>query len=130
MNPKLVFPVLVAYLAFGAADLVGGLTDADINDPRVQDALKFAVLQYNTGTYTLYLIQVTKVMKAQQQQVDDGMMYRFTVQMMKTLCRKPGPDQRCPVYQDRKKAPPYQCTFEVLTRAWFHFYEVKESTCN
>ncbi|XP_056147889.1 cystatin-like [Lampris incognitus] len=130
MNPKLVFPVLVACLAFGAADLVGGLTDADINDPRVQDALLYFAGNHNRRSNSLFLSQVTKVMKAQQQQVDDGMMYRFTVQMRKTPCRKAGPDQRCPVYQDRKKAPPYQCTFEVLTRVWYHFYELKESTCN
>ncbi|XP_056147891.1 cystatin-like [Lampris incognitus] len=117
MNPKLVFPVLAAFLAVGAANLVEASIHADINDPRVQEALQFAVVEHNKGTKSLFLSQVAKVIKAQRQ-VIAGIFYLFTVQMAMTSCRKDGTDQLCTVYQDPEKAQPYQCTFEVLTRPW------------
>ncbi|XP_056147894.1 cystatin-like [Lampris incognitus] len=128
MNPKLVFPLLAALVAVGAAGLVGAPMDADINDPSVQEALRFAVVQHNQLTNSLYLSQVAKVIKAQQQVVA-GLKYRFTVQMAKTPCKKSGTDQLCAIHQDPEKAQPYQCTFEVVSQPWLNVIELTKHTC-
>ncbi|KAG9334889.1 hypothetical protein JZ751_006369, partial [Albula glossodonta] len=49
------------------AGLVGGLSDADINEKGVQNALQFAVVQHNKGSNDMFVSQVSKVIKVQKQ---------------------------------------------------------------
>lgn len=64
---KVALTILAAALAVGYGAMVGGLTDADINDEDVQNALHFAVVQHNRGSNDLYLSQVAEVIKVQSQ---------------------------------------------------------------
>ncbi|CAB1338641.1 unnamed protein product [Coregonus sp. 'balchen'] len=97
---KIVVPLLaVAFMVASASGMPGGVTDADMNDRETRDALQFAVVEYNKGTNDLYVRQVAKVIKAQQQVVA-GMKYIFTVQMARTPCKKGGVAKVCAVHKD------------------------------
>ncbi|XP_055745623.1 cystatin-like [Salvelinus fontinalis] len=126
MNWKIVGPLLaVAFIVTSADVIVGGVVDADINDPATRDALKFAVAEYNKGTNDMYVRQVAKVVKAQKQVVA-GMKYIFTVQMARTLCRKGGVKD-CAVHL--APAATYQCTFEVWSRPWLGASQLIKNVC-
>lgn len=64
---KVVFPFLAALLAVGAGGLTGGFQDVDVNDEGAQNALNFAVVQYNRGSNDVFLSQVAEVVKVQRQ---------------------------------------------------------------
>uniref|UniRef100_A0A3P9BP20 Cystatin C (amyloid angiopathy and cerebral hemorrhage) n=1 Tax=Maylandia zebra TaxID=106582 RepID=A0A3P9BP20_9CICH len=125
---KVALTILAAALAVGYGAMVGGLTDADINDEDVQNALHFAVVQHNRGSNDLYLSQVAEVIKVQSQVVA-GMKYVITVKMVKTPCRKYGVDQVCAIHTDQAKFQPYQCTFEVWSRPWLNSIELLKNEC-
>ncbi|XP_071375780.1 cystatin C (amyloid angiopathy and cerebral hemorrhage) [Centroberyx affinis] len=128
MSLKLTVSIFAAVFAVGMAAMVGGWTDANVNDEGVQNALKFAVVQHNKGSNDMYLSQVAQVIRAQKQVVA-GMKYLITVQMGKTPCRKSGVDETCNIHEDPEMARPYQCTFTVWSRPWLHSIELKEQTC-
>ncbi|KAK0150250.1 Cystatin [Merluccius polli] len=109
---------LVAALAAGTglAVMTGGYINATITDPEVQDAMKFALVKHNEGTNDMFLRQVARVIKAEQQLVS-GMNYRFTVDLGKTACRKGGVKTECPIHEDPQLAQTYRCTF-VVYRHW------------
>uniref|UniRef100_A0A3P8R8N3 Cystatin domain-containing protein n=1 Tax=Astatotilapia calliptera TaxID=8154 RepID=A0A3P8R8N3_ASTCA len=121
---KVALTILAAALAVGYGAMVGGLTDADINDENVQNALHFAVVQHNRGSNDLYLSQVAEVIKVQSQVVA-GIKYVITVKMAKTPCRKDGVEEVCAIHTDQ----PYQCTFEVWSRPWLNSIELLKNEC-
>lgn len=67
MFVKVAVSLLAVFLAVASDMLVGAPVDADINSPEVQDALRFAVTQYNAQSNSVYTSQVVKVIKAQVQ---------------------------------------------------------------
>ncbi|XP_031593531.1 cystatin-like [Oreochromis aureus] len=129
---KVALTVLAAVLAVGygamVGDMVGGLKDADINDKDVQNALNFAIIQYNRDSNDLYISQVVEVIKVQSQVVA-GIKYVITVKMVKTPCRKYGVDQVCALHTDQAKFQPYQCTFEVWSRPWLNSIQLLKNEC-
>ncbi|TDH01104.1 hypothetical protein EPR50_G00176770 [Perca flavescens] len=125
---KIVFPVLAAVFAVGLGGLVGGVSDVDINNEDMRNALNFAVVQHNRGSNDLYLSQVAEVVKAQRQVVA-GMKYIITVRMAKTPCRKGSENEVCGIYQDQEMARPYQCTFTVWSRPWLNEIQLLKEIC-
>ncbi|XP_062846076.1 cystatin-like [Trichomycterus rosablanca] len=77
---RVVAALLVVSVAIASAGPVGVPQNADINSQDLQDALKFAVQQYNKVNQDEYLSQVLKVVS--------GMKYIFTVEMVRTSCKK------------------------------------------
>ncbi|XP_038830758.1 cystatin-like [Salvelinus fontinalis] len=126
MNWKIVVPLLaVAFIVTSADGIPGGVVDADMNDPATRDALQFAVAENNKRTNDMYVWQVAKVVKAQEQVVA-GMKYIFTVQMARTLCRKGGVKD-CAVHP--APAETYQCIFEVWSRPWMGASQLIKNVC-
>ncbi|XP_041715381.1 cystatin [Coregonus clupeaformis] len=124
---KIVVPLLaMAFTVASVSGMPGGVMDANMNDQATRDALQFAVVEYNKGTNDLYVRQVAKVIKAQQQVVA-GMKYIFTVQMARTPCRKGGVVKDCAVHKDPTAA--YQCTFEVWSRPWLNAIQLTKNEC-
>uniref|UniRef100_A0A673BNT2 Cystatin-C-like n=1 Tax=Sphaeramia orbicularis TaxID=375764 RepID=A0A673BNT2_9TELE len=106
----------------------GGRMDVDVNDPGVQNAVNFAVVQHNRGTNDMYLHQAAEVVKAQRQVVA-GMKYIITVKMAKTNCRKDRPNEVCAIHENPENAQPYQCEFTVWSRPWENFLQLVETKC-
>ncbi|XP_078129861.1 cystatin-like [Sander vitreus] len=110
---KIVFPVLSAVFGVGLRGLVGDISDVDINNEGLLNALNYAVVQHNQGSNDLYLSQVAEVVKAQRQVVA-GMKYVITVRMAKTPCRKGSENEVCAIHQDPAMARLYMS----LTVPW------------
>ncbi|KAG7334400.1 hypothetical protein KOW79_002807 [Hemibagrus wyckioides] len=84
---QVVASLFAVFLAVESLDLVGSPVDADINSPEVQDALRFAVAQYNVASKSIYTSRVVKVISVQTQVVP-GMKCIFNVEMAETTCKK------------------------------------------
>ncbi|KAB5582073.1 hypothetical protein PHYPO_G00182960 [Pangasianodon hypophthalmus] len=128
MFVKVVAPLLAVFLAVASADLVGAPVDADINRPEVQDALRFAVAQYNAESDCIYTSQVVKVIKTQTQVVA-GLKYIFTVEMAKTSCKKAEVENTCAVSSDPAIAQPHECKLAVWSQPWKNSLKLIENTC-
>lgn len=76
MLVKVVALLLAVVLAVESARLVGAPVNVDINSPEIQDALRFAVAQYNADSDSTYTSQV-KVITAQAQ-VRDFLFFTLT----------------------------------------------------
>ncbi|XP_066553122.1 cystatin [Amia ocellicauda] len=120
---------LCAVAALGAAaGIPGGITPADLSDPGVQDALKFAVSEYNNARKDNFASKVLKVVDAMQQVVA-GINYILTVKIARTTCEKETVEdlEMCAFH---KIARVRTCTFEVWSRPWLRDTTLMKTTCN
>ncbi|XP_041105995.1 cystatin C (amyloid angiopathy and cerebral hemorrhage) [Polyodon spathula] len=111
--------------------MVGGKMDADVGEEGVQDALKFAVAEFNKASNDMYVHRVWKVISAQKQVVS-GIKYIVTVQMGRTSCRKGGAEkvELCAFHDVPELAKTSTCTFEVVSRLWIPETKLVKNTCN
>ncbi|KAK6489893.1 cystatin-like [Huso huso] len=119
-----------AQVGSGGMRMVGGRTDADVGEEGVQDALKFAVAEFNKASNDMYIHRVSKVVKVQKQVVA-GIKYIVTVQMGRTSCRKGGAEkiELCAFHDEPELAKTSTCTFEVVSRLWIPETKLVKSTC-
>ncbi|XP_026134115.1 cystatin-like [Carassius auratus] len=125
---KIIVSFLAVTLAVASDGIPGGPIAADINDKGVQDALQFAVTQYNSESNDAYVRQVTEVIDVQQQVVS-GLKYIFTVKMGRTTCRKGVVGTQCPIHEDPSVAQVTQCKITVWSQPWLDSIKVLENTC-
>ncbi|KAM9477501.1 cystatin-like [Clarias gariepinus] len=128
MFVKVVVPLLVLVLAVTSEKLVGAPEDADINDPSIKQALRFAVAEYNTKSNSIYTSKVVKVISAQSQVVS-GAKYIITVKMATTSCKKADAKKKCTVHSDPAIAKPRKCKLAVWSQPWLNRMELVENTC-
>ncbi|XP_076830731.1 cystatin C (amyloid angiopathy and cerebral hemorrhage) [Brachyhypopomus gauderio] len=122
-----VAPILALFLAVGNAGIPGGPMDADRNDPAVQNALNFAEAQHNRATNDLYLSKVLHLVRVQTQVVS-GRNYIFTVEMVRTNCRKSS-NEECDVKNRSTLAQPKQCELVVYDQPWTQTIKLIRNTC-
>ncbi|KAB5582072.1 hypothetical protein PHYPO_G00182950 [Pangasianodon hypophthalmus] len=122
---KVVAPLLVVFLAVASAGLLGGPIDVDVNREDVQSALLFAVAQHNKASNDAFVSKVSRVIKAQTQVVS-GLNYIFTVEMVRTSCRKGGVEKECTVHSEPQSR---ECRLKVLSQPWTNTIKVVENTC-
>ncbi|TSN48515.1 Cystatin [Bagarius yarrelli] len=128
MLVKVVAPLLAVFLAVTSSDLVGAPVNADLNNPEVQEALRFAVAQYNSESNSVYISHVIKVISVQTQVVA-GVKYIFTIEMAQTNCKKEEAEQICTVNSDPAIAQPHECKFAVWSQPWQSSMQLIENTC-
>ncbi|XP_060727796.1 cystatin-like [Tachysurus vachellii] len=128
MLVKVLAPLLTVFLALASADMVGAPEDADINSPEIQNALHFAVAQYNAESDSIYTSQIVKVISVQTQVVA-GVKYIFTVEMAKTSCKKTEAKDNCAMNSDPAIAQPHECTLAVWSQPWINSVQLIENTC-
>uniref|UniRef100_A0A3B3I255 Cystatin domain-containing protein n=1 Tax=Oryzias latipes TaxID=8090 RepID=A0A3B3I255_ORYLA len=126
---KSAFPFFAALLTVGSAQVPGGPTDINANDPEVQAALKFAMKEYNKGSSDQYLYVVVDVIRVQGQVVE-GYNYFLTVKIAKTLCRKNSNVSGCSPIRNSPMAKTYECTFVVWSRPWLNDIQLMEQQCH
>ncbi|XP_056108963.1 cystatin-like [Rhinichthys klamathensis goyatoka] len=125
---KMIVAFLAVMLAVASAGLVGGPIDADMNDDGAQNALQFAMVQYNKQSNDVFVRQVSEVVKVQKQVVS-GLKYIFTVKVARTSCRKGGVETLCVVHEDPAVADVTQCKIVVWSQPWLKSIKVVENTC-
>lgn len=67
MYLKMIVAFLAVILAVASAGMVGGPVDSDMKDEGAQDALQFAMAQYNRQSNDAFVRQVSEVVKVQTQ---------------------------------------------------------------
>ncbi|XP_060781456.1 cystatin-like [Neoarius graeffei] len=125
---KVVAPLVVVFLAVESGGLLGAPEDVDSNREDVQHALQFAVNSHNKKTNDLFVAQVVSVRKAQIQVVS-GLNYIFTVELVRTSCRKGGVQEVCVPHPDPTIANPQVCNLKVWSQPWMNSMKVTENTC-
>uniref|UniRef100_A0A8C2VTK9 Cystatin domain-containing protein n=1 Tax=Chinchilla lanigera TaxID=34839 RepID=A0A8C2VTK9_CHILA len=106
--------------------LPGGLQDVDINDKGVQQAVDFALREYNNDNKDLNLSRLVQVVRAREQVVG-GMNYYLDLEIGRTTCAKDQPTQDdCPFSGELTQL----CSFVVYDRAWDDYMAVISATCH
>ncbi|KAM7126233.1 cystatin-C-like [Molossus nigricans] len=109
--------------------LLGGLAEADVNEEGVQQALNFALSEYNKKSNDLFRSRAMRVVHARKQVVA-GLNYFLDVEIGRTTCTKSQSNlSSCPFHVQphlRKKA---LCSFQVYTVPWLGKTTMMKSTC-
>ncbi|TRY96125.1 hypothetical protein DNTS_015946 [Danionella cerebrum] len=127
MYLKVTVAFLAVILAVASASLVGAPVDAEMDDG-VQNALQFAMAQYNRATNDAYVRTVSEVVKVQKQVVS-GLKYIFTVNVARTNCRKGGVETVCAIHEDPAVAQVTECQIVVWSQPWLSSIKVMKNTC-
>nr|KAF6358052.1 cystatin C [Pipistrellus kuhlii] len=89
----------------GRPRLVGGLAEADVNEEGVQQALSFALSEYNKASNDAYHSRAMQVVRARKQVVA-GMNYFLDVKIGRTTCTKSQPNLAACPFQEMCQARP------------------------
>ncbi|XP_058419330.1 cystatin-C-like [Diceros bicornis minor] len=121
---------LVASPAAGASpgkrQLVGGLSEADVNEQGVQQALDFALSEYNKASNDAFHSRALRVVRARKQVVA-GLNYFLDVEIGRTRCTKSQPNlASCPFHDPLRKT---LCSFQIYTVPWMGTMSVVKSSC-
>lgn len=123
----MIVPIFAVILAVASAGMVGAPMDIDMTDQGAQEALNYAVVQYNRASNDAFVRQVSHVVNVQRQLVA-GMKYSFIVKLARTSCRKGGVETECVAVADASQDVP-DCKIVVWTQSWRNSIKVMENTC-
>ncbi|XP_069582447.1 cystatin-like [Ranitomeya imitator] len=109
--------------------LLGARKKVDVDSPAVQQALDFALYEYNKASNDRYQARVVKVRNAEQQIVS-GTIFYLDVDVGRTQCRKPTIDvKKCELHTDANLAKTTTCSFQVYTVPWRPKTELQAFKC-
>ncbi|NP_001038067.1 cystatin-C [Phacochoerus africanus] len=109
--------------------LVGGLIDADVNEEGVQQALSFALSEYNKASNDAYHGRVLRVLRVRKQVVA-GMNYFLEVEIGRTTCTKSQANlDNCPFPNQPDLQKKTLCSFQVYTVPWKGTTSLVKSSC-
>uniref|UniRef100_A0A8C3WW79 Cystatin C n=1 Tax=Catagonus wagneri TaxID=51154 RepID=A0A8C3WW79_9CETA len=138
-TPLLLLAALVLALALAVSPvagqghknrLLGGLIDADVNEEGVQQALSFALSEYNKASNDVYHSRVLRVVRARKQVVS-GMNYFLDVEIGRTTCTKSQPNlTNCPFHDQPDLKKKTLCSFQVYTVPWKGTTTLVKSSCH
>ncbi|NXX42531.1 CYT protein, partial [Tricholaema leucomelas] len=104
------------------------ISDAD-NDDGLQEALRFAMEEYNKASNDMYSSRVVRIISAKEQIVA-GKKYIMEVEIARTTCEKPAADpQRCALPDSPQLAKHTVCKFVVYTVPWLDKTELLQQEC-
>ncbi|XP_025732762.1 cystatin-C [Callorhinus ursinus] len=109
--------------------LVGGALDADVNEEGVQQALNFALSEYNKASNDAYHSRAMRVVRARKQVVA-GMKYFLEVEIGRTRCTKSQPNlDSCPFHDQPHLMRKTLCSFQIYTVPWLGRTSLVKSSC-
>ncbi|XP_015977430.1 cystatin-13-like [Rousettus aegyptiacus] len=104
--------------AWGSPMVVRKFQDIPETYVYVQQALWFAMKEYNKISKDKYIFKVVKVLKSQEQ-VTDSLDYFLEVKIARTMCKKiSGENENCLLQKNPKMQKEFLCTFIVASRPW------------
>ncbi|XP_046536038.1 cystatin-C [Equus quagga] len=111
----------------GKRQLVGGISEADISEQGVQQALDFALSEYNKASNDAFHSRALRVVRARKQVVA-GLNYFLDVEIGRTRCTKSQPNlATCPFHDPPRKTV---CSFQIYTVPWMGTMSVVKSSCH
>ncbi|XP_016067445.1 PREDICTED: cystatin-13-like [Miniopterus natalensis] len=115
--------------AWGTPKVVREFEDIPENYVYVQQALWFAMKEYNKASRDAYSFKVEKVLKSQEQ-VTDGLDYFLQVQIARTVCKRTSEENvNCPFQQDPQMKKMFLCTFIIATKPWVFELTMLKNQC-
>nr|KAF6422037.1 cystatin C [Rousettus aegyptiacus] len=109
--------------------LLGGLEDADVNEEGVQQALSFALSEYNKASNDAFHSRAMRVVRARKQVVA-GMNYFLDVEIGRTTCTKSQPNlASCPFHDQPRLRKKALCSFQIYTVPWTGRSSMVKSSC-
>ncbi|XP_062058225.1 cystatin-13-like [Lepus europaeus] len=104
--------------AWGSPKVVREFEDISQSYVYVQQALWFAMQEYNKASNDKYIFKVMEVLKSQEQ-ITDSLDYLLEVKIARTMCKKiSGDNENCLFQQDPKMQKMLLCTFIVSSKPW------------
>ncbi|XP_036275304.1 cystatin-13 [Pipistrellus kuhlii] len=95
----------------------------------VQQALWFAMKEYNKASKDKYAFKVVKVLKSQEQ-VTDSLNYFLEVKIGRTMCKKAlGENENCLLQKFPEMQKMLHCTFIVATKPWIFELALQKKHC-
>ncbi|XP_028632197.1 cystatin-S-like [Grammomys surdaster] len=111
-------------------NIEGGIEESSMEEYGAQEALDFAVSQYNEKTSDMHLSQVVEV-KSVKTQVVAGKIFYFDVILGKTTCLKTQTDStHCPLNEQADQEKSEFCSFEVHYVPWEDYMALISSSCH
>ena len=111
------------------SSFVGGTSDADVNEEGVQQALNFALSEYNKASNDAYHSRAMRVVRARKQVVA-GMNYFLEVEIGRTRCTKSQPNlDSCPFHDQPHLMRKTLCSFQIYTVPWLGKTTLVKSSC-
>ncbi|XP_075605590.1 cystatin-like [Balearica regulorum gibbericeps] len=99
------------------------------NDEGLQQALHFAMAEYNKASNDMYSSRVVRIISAKRQIVS-GVKYIMEVEIGRTTCPKPAADlQSCAFHDAPQMAKHTICNFVVYTVPWLNQIRLLSSRC-
>uniref|UniRef100_A0A8C8Z2B0 Cystatin domain-containing protein n=1 Tax=Prolemur simus TaxID=1328070 RepID=A0A8C8Z2B0_PROSS len=116
--------------AWGSAKVVRPFQDISETYVYVQQALWYAMKEYNKASKDKYSFRVVKILKAQEQ-VTDSLEYYIEVQIARTMCKKSaGEIENCLFQKNPQMQKTFVCTFVVRSKPWKFENTVLKKQCN
>ncbi|XP_075420309.1 cystatin-C-like [Tenrec ecaudatus] len=109
--------------------LLGGLMEANANEDGVQQALDFAVSEYNKASNDKFHHRVVRL-KGAQKQIVSGVKYYLDVELGRTTCTKSQANlDNCPFHDEPHLKKRVLCSFQVYTVPWINSTSLTKSSC-
>ncbi|KAG8516808.1 Cystatin-13, partial [Galemys pyrenaicus] len=104
--------------SWGSPKVVRKFQDIPKNYVYVQQALWFAMKDFNRESKDKYTFKVVDVLKSQEQ-VTDSLDYFLEVKIARTMCKKiSGENENCLLQSNHKMQKMFLCTFIVASKPW------------
>ncbi|XP_004686979.1 PREDICTED: cystatin-13-like [Condylura cristata] len=104
--------------SWGSPTVVRKFQDIPKDYVYVQQALWFAMKEFNRESKDKYTFKVVEVLKSQEQ-VTDSLDYFLEVKIARTMCKKiSGENENCVLQSNPKMQKMFLCTFIVASKPW------------
>ncbi|NXT87737.1 CYT protein, partial [Anhinga rufa] len=114
----------------GRLGLLGAPQNVSENDKGLQQALQFAMAEYNKASNDMYSSRVVRMISAKKQLVA-GIKYIIQVEIGRTTCPKPATDlQSCAFHDEPQMAKHTICNFVVYNIPWQNKITLQENKCH
>ncbi|XP_053566531.1 cystatin [Bombina bombina] len=132
------FVLVLVCAAFSAATAntarrgkaVGAPMKANADDDDVQEALTFAMREFNKGSNDMYVSKATRVVSVEKQLVA-GINYFIEVEVGRTTCTKPTNNiETCNLHVEPNLAKSIHCSFTVYIIPWKGISKLSKNECH
>ncbi|XP_006860725.1 PREDICTED: cystatin-13-like [Chrysochloris asiatica] len=125
----LVFLMSKSSQAWGSPKVVRKFEDIPGTYVYVQQALWYAMKEYNKASKDKYNFRVMEILKSQEQ-VTDSLDYYIEVKIARTMCKKiSGENENCLFQQDPQMQKIVLCTFIVASKPWMFELKMLKKQC-
>ncbi|XP_041526058.1 cystatin-13 [Microtus oregoni] len=115
--------------AWGSPKIVRPFEDIPETYVYVQQALWYAMKEYNKASKDLYNFKVVNILKSQEQ-ITDSLEYYLEVNIARTMCKKSvGENENCLLQQNPKMKKMVFCIFIVRSKPWKFELKMLKKQC-